>query len=164
MDPIALLLESHNEGRSFPPLAKPELLLVTCMDHRIALRLPENFAFVLRTGGANPDPVEPYLVYALARTGVRTVALVGHTDCAMSRPDLEALRTLPQGLEALYRPRIAGLAVGDPAAFVVRKARELEARLGVRAVPLLYRVEDHRLLRLEGEAALDPGHGLAACG
>ena len=95
MDPIALLLESHNEGRSFPPLAKPELLLVTCMDPRIALRLPENFAFVLRTGGANPDPVEPYLVYALARSGVRTVALVGHTDCAMSRPDLEALRTLP---------------------------------------------------------------------
>ncbi len=147
---IRTLLASHNDGADVSASPGPHLTIVTCMDFRIHLRLPENFAFVLRTGGANPRPVEPYLAFSVARPGIHAVALIGHTDCAMVRPDPDVVNDLPieEEQKRLYRGEIAGLAIADAPAFTRREASRLEGRLGLPVVPLLYRVEDHKLERL----------------
>jgi len=149
--PIHILLQSHNEGAIFPPFHRPALAVVTCMDYRIHLHMPENFAFVLRTGGANPDPVEPYLAFVVARMGIEAIALIGHTDCAMQYPDPYVLNHLPATESCIrqYRAQVAALAIGEVEHFTRRQARKLTARLGLPVVPLLYRVEDHRLVVLD---------------
>jgi len=144
---IALLLDSHNDGKHYPAFERPCLGVVTCMDFRIRLRLPENFAFVLRTGGANPRPVEPYLAYGIVRTGVHALALIGHTDCAMERPDPDLIDTLraDDELKRHYHGEIAALAIADAATFTRREAARLQERFGFPVAPLLYRTETHRL-------------------
>ncbi|GEM81966.1 carbonic anhydrase [Meiothermus hypogaeus] len=159
-EPIQILLQSHNQGIPFAPFAKPVLAVLTCMDFRIHLQMPENFAFVLRTGGANPEPVEPYLAFSVARMGIQAIALIGHTDCAMQYPDPYVLNHLPAEEERIqhYRAQIAALAIGEVKLFTRRQARRLEERLGLPVVPLLYRVEDHHLAALQAhplEYAMD---------
>lgn len=162
-DPIQTLMQSHNEGLAFSPFERPVLAVLTCMDFRIHLRMPENFAFVLRTGGANPVPVEPYLAFAVARMGIETIALIGHTDCAMQYPDPYVLNHLPsdENLIRHYRAQIAALAIGEVEHFTQQQARTLAARLGLPVIPLLYRVEDHRLIVLDAHT---PAHETAWVG
>ncbi|MCX7782833.1 MAG: carbonic anhydrase [Meiothermus sp.] len=159
-EPVHTLLRSHNEGLSFPPFIHPVLAVVTCMDFRIHLRMPENFAFVLRTGGANPEPVEPYLAFSVARMGIQAIALIGHTDCAMQYPDPYVLNHLPADDELIrhYRAQIAALAIGEVELFTGRQARKLGERLGLPVLPLLYRVEDHRLICLDEAPAGQAPH------
>lgn len=162
-EPIEILLQSHNQGQFFPPFDRPVLAVVTCMDFRIQLHMPENFAFVLRTGGANPAPVEPYLAFSVARMGIGAIALIGHTDCAMQYPDPYVLNHLPTNEHHIqhYRAQIAALAIGEVEPFTRRQARKLTARLGLPVVPLLYRVEDHRLVVLDAHT---PAHEAAWVG
>ena len=51
--PIGHLLEYHNLGRKLDPYTNAELLIGMCMDNRKHLHIPDNFAFIIRTGGAN---------------------------------------------------------------------------------------------------------------
>ncbi len=51
--PIGLLLEFHNLGRPHESYAAASLLIGMCMDNRKHLNIPDNFAFILRAGGAN---------------------------------------------------------------------------------------------------------------
>jgi carbonic anhydrase len=48
--PIGLLLQYHNLGRPSDPYEKPELLVSMCMDNRKSLRIPDKFAYIMRTG------------------------------------------------------------------------------------------------------------------
>jgi carbonic anhydrase len=46
--PIGLLLEYHNLNRPFESYDRAQLLIGMCMDNRNHLRLPDNFAFIIR--------------------------------------------------------------------------------------------------------------------
>ena len=81
--PIADWLRYHNLGEGPHTYDSPQLLIVTCMDHRIHLQIPKNFAYVLRLAGANLRHREFDLACVLAFAGIRHICLVGHTDCAM---------------------------------------------------------------------------------
>ena len=83
--PVALLLEYHNLGRALGSASVPQLLIGMCMDSRKALRIPNDFAFVLRTAGANMRDNEFRISYAIAVGGVHTIVLIAHTDCGMAR-------------------------------------------------------------------------------
>src|SRR3954463_5786571 len=83
--PAELLLEYHNLGRALGSASAPQLLIGMCMDSRKALRIPNDFAFVLRTAGANMRDNEFRISYAIAVGGVRTLVLIAHTDCGMAR-------------------------------------------------------------------------------
>src|SRR6476619_7651451 len=85
--PVGLLLEYHNLGRALGSAA-PQLLIGMCMDSRNSLRIPNDFAFVLRTAGANMRDNEFRISYALAVGGVHTIALIAHTDCGMERLEM----------------------------------------------------------------------------
>lgn len=81
--PVGKLLRYHNLGAELDPTTKAELLIGMCMDARKHLRIPENFAFILRTGGGNLRYSEFKVSYAIAIGGVRTIALLAHKDCGM---------------------------------------------------------------------------------
>jgi hypothetical protein len=79
--PVGRLLEYHNLGRVDGAVAAPQLLIGMCMDSRKSLRIPNDFAFVLRTAGANMRDNEFRISYAIAVGGIRTIVLIAHTDC-----------------------------------------------------------------------------------
>lgn len=81
--PIGRLLEYQNLGLPFQKYSKAQLLVGMCMDSRKHLHIPENFAFILRTGGANLRYSEFKVSYAIAVGGVRCIALLGHDQCGM---------------------------------------------------------------------------------
>jgi len=81
--PIETLLEYHNLRREFERHGNAELLIGMCMDNRKQLNIPNNFAYILRTGGGNLRYSEFKVSYAIAIGGVKTIALIGHNNCGM---------------------------------------------------------------------------------
>ena len=53
------------------------------MDNRKSLRIPDNFAYIIRTGGANLRYSEFKVSYAIAVGNVEHIALIGHNNCGM---------------------------------------------------------------------------------
>jgi carbonic anhydrase len=82
--PFAELLQYQNLGKPFKKYDKARLLACMCMDNRKQLRLPDNFAFILRTGGGNIRYSEFKLSFAIGIGGVRHVAMIAHDNCGMS--------------------------------------------------------------------------------
>ena len=80
---IGQLLATHNLGHEVPRDAHGELLIITCMDHRVSIEVPPYFAYQLRTAGASPRPIISNVAYAVAVDNVRAICVIGHTDCTM---------------------------------------------------------------------------------
>ena len=163
--PVGLLLEYHNLGRAIGSTHAPQVLIGMCMDSRKSLRIPNDFAFVLRTAGANMRDNEFRISYAIAVGGVRTIVLIAHTDCGMARL-AERRELFIRGLtdaagwdEARavrhFDESAPRFAIRDEVDFVLREAdrlRTIYPRITI--VPLLYRVEDDLLYQLRpGSAA-----------
>jgi len=157
--PLAELLAAHNLGT--PPAIRhdPDLLIVTCMDHRIRLDIPECFAFVLRVAGANADPVAFNVSFAVSVAGVKAIAVIGHDDCAMQ--DLHSKRDeFVSGLQQRCRwsrERVeehfdAGakrFAIADSAEATWHQAKRLqELYPGVDVAPFFFRADDATLLQV----------------
>ena len=154
--PFGDLLEYHALGRPHGRHEQSSLLVVTCIDHRVTLRVPDRFAYVLRVGGANPNLADFNVSFAIAARGVRWIALVGHTDCGAvrlaARRD-EVVEGLVRGggwerdrAERHVDVHLVDYDIDDPAAFVLREAAALEAEYpGVRAAAFLYDVADGSL-------------------
>jgi carbonic anhydrase len=81
--PAGLLIKYHNFHYPFEDYKKAELLIGMCMDNRKHLRIPENFAFIIRTGGANLRYSEFKVSYAISVGDVKHIALLGHNNCGM---------------------------------------------------------------------------------
>ena len=81
--PIGLLLEYHNLNKPLDAYTKAQLLIGMCMDNRKSLRIPDNFAFIIRAGGANLRYSEFKVSYAIAVGDVRYIVLIGHNNCGM---------------------------------------------------------------------------------
>lgn len=79
-----------------PPGAARKLAILTCMDSRIdplgMFGLEPGDAKIIRNAGARVyDDALRSLVMAVHLLGVRRIAVVHHTQCAMHNPDSEAL-------------------------------------------------------------------------
>src|SRR5918912_2371263 len=159
--PVGLLLEYHNLERALGSGPGRQLLIGMCMDSRKALRIPPDFAFVLRTAGANMRDNEFRISFAIAIGGVRTIVLIAHTDCGMARVAHlhdEFLRRLVEyagGDEARaerhYAESVPKFSIVDEVDFVMREAERLRGLYPkITVVPLLYRVEDDLLYQLRG--------------
>lgn len=158
--PIARLLEYHNLG--YPPETydRAELLIGMCMDHRKRLHIPDNFAFIIRTGGANLRYSEFKVSYAIAIGGVRAIALLAHNNCGMvnlaARRELfiENLVINAGWSEEQAVEHFAGFAplfeIGNEQDFALSEAQRLRNRYPkVLVAPMLYRVEDNLLYLLD---------------
>ena len=158
--PIADLLAHHNLGTPYRHYTQPQLLVGMCMDHRNRLRIPPNFAYVLRAGGANFRGLEFQISYAVAVGGVRAICLIGHDQCGMV--GLESQReTFVEGLienagwsrEAAERhfdalaPRFE---IGDATEFVQSETKRLSRQYPeVLVASLMYSVGDTMLYQIE---------------
>ena len=77
---------------------KPRLLIVTDIDHRIRLRIPERFAYVIRTGAADLRGLEFQVASILALGHISSVALIGIEDSIFSKVERNK-ETLARNLE-----------------------------------------------------------------
>ena len=154
--PIGLLLEYHNLGRTHDEYSTAMLLIGMCMDNRKHLHMPDNFAFIIRAGGANLRYSEFKVSYAIAVGGVKHMALIGHSNCGMV--NLAARKeAFVEGLaanagwerskaEEHFNHFAPMFEIGNEIDFVLSETRRLRLRYpGIQIAPLLYRVEDNRL-------------------
>lgn len=154
--PIGRLLAYHNLGAEHRRYEGAELLVGMCMDHRKRLRIPDNFAYVIRAGGANLRYSEFKVSYAIAVGGVGAIALIGHDGCGMV--NLVARRQAfvdglveragwdPERADEHFRHFAPMFEIGDEVDFVLGEARRLRLRYPrVRVAPLIYRIRDNHL-------------------
>ena len=154
--PSGLLLEYHNLDRPYDTYEQAQLLVGMCMDHRKRLNIPDNFAFIIRSGGANLRYSEFKVSYAIAVGGVRHIALIAHSGCAMvnvmSRKEdfIDGLVNrggwTRQAAEEHFMSFVPMFEIGDEIDFVISETERLRARYPkVTVAPLYYKIEDRRL-------------------
>jgi carbonic anhydrase len=81
--PVGLFIQYHNLHKPFNKYEKAQLLIGMCMDNRMSLLIPENFAYIIRTGGTNIKNLEFQISYAIAVGSVKHIVLMAHNKCAM---------------------------------------------------------------------------------
>jgi carbonic anhydrase len=154
--PIGLLLEYHNLHRDFAAYTSAAMLIGMCMDNRKHLHIPDNFAFIIRTGGANLRFSEFKVSYAIAVGGVRALALIGHTQCGMVnliarkqqfiRGLVENAGWSAEEAEDHFLHFSPTFEIGNEVDFILSEVKRLRLRYPkVLIAPLMYRVEDNRL-------------------
>ncbi len=162
---IGLLLEYHNLGRTYESYSTAETLIGMCMDNRKHLRIPDNFAFIIRSGGANLRYSEFKVSYAIAVGGARSVALIGHTQCGMvnlaarKKQFIQGLVDTagwtPEAAEEHFLHFAPMFEIGNEVDFILSEVRRLRLRYPkILIAPLLYRVEDNQLYLIQE----DDGH------
>ena len=160
--PIGLLLEYHNLNREFESYSSAQLLVGMCMDNRKHLHMPDNFAFIIRSGGANLRYSEFKVSFAISVGGVKHIALIAHSNCGMvnlaSKKNLfiEKLSenggwTLEQAEEHFnnYAPMFE---INNEIDFILSETIRLRQRYPkVQIAPMYYKVEDNLLYMIKEE-------------
>ncbi|MFH1412287.1 MAG: carbonic anhydrase [Candidatus Omnitrophota bacterium] len=158
--PIGRLFEYHNFERPREVYSEAQLLVGMCMDNRKHLHIPDNFSYIIRTGGANMRYSEFKLSYAIGVGGVRHVALIGHDGCGMvdlvSRKE-QCIQGLIEGAgwerkaaEEHFDHFAPIFEIGDELDFVLNEAERLRSRYPkITIVPLMYLVDDGLLYMIK---------------
>ncbi|MBK7259311.1 MAG: carbonic anhydrase [Ignavibacteriae bacterium] len=154
--PIADMLEFHNLDRPYQTYASSQLLIGMCMDNRKHLHIPDNFAYIIRSGGANLRYSEFKVSYAIGVGGVRCIALVGHDQCGMV--NLVARRQLfvdglvehagwtLQAAEEHFNTFAPMFELTNEVDFILSEVQRLRSRYpAILVAPMIYRMEDNRL-------------------
>lgn len=157
---VELLLNYQNFNAPHEKYQQAQILIGMCIDYRKHLNIPENFAYIIRSTGANLMINEFKVSFALAVGGVSTIALIGHTQCGMV--DLLSKKELfVQGLveragwnrkdaEEHFMKSIAKYEIVNETDFVVSEAKRLKAKYPkILVVPMIYNVEDGFLYLVE---------------
>ncbi len=160
--PVGLLLQYHNLATPYADYSSAQLLIGMCMDHRKQLRIPENFAYIIRSGGANLRLSEFKVSYAISIGGVRAIALIAHTQCGMVNLAARREQFVTGLIEGAGWDRDTAAAhfdqhapmfeIGNEVQFVLSETNRLAHRYPrVHVVPLLYKVEDNLLYFVHDE-------------
>jgi carbonic anhydrase len=154
--PIGFLLEYHNLNREFELYSNAQLLVGMCMDNRKHLHMPDNFAFIIRSGGANLRHSEFKVSFAISVGDVKHIALIAHSNCGMvnlvskKTQFIEKLSenggwTLEQAEEHFnnYAPMFE---INNEIDFILSETKRLRQRYPkVQIAPMYYKVEDNLL-------------------
>lgn len=160
--PIGLLLEYHNLNREFESYSNAQLLIGMCMDNRKHLHIPDNFAFIIRSGGANLRYSEFKVSFAIAVGGVKHIALIAHSNCGMvnlmskKNQFIEKLSenagwTTEQAEEHFnnYAPMFE---INNETDFILSETQRLRQRYPkVQIAPMYYKLEDNLLYMIKEE-------------
>jgi len=154
--PIGLLLKYHNLNHDYDSYDSAKLLIGMCMDNRKHLHIPDNFAFIIRAGGANLRYSEFKVSYAIGVGNVKHLALIGHNNCGMvnlvARKDI-----FIQGLvnnagwdkekaEEHFMQFAPMFEIGNEIDFILSETERLRLRYPqIQIAPMLYLVEDNKL-------------------
>jgi carbonic anhydrase len=162
--PVGLLAEYHNLGRAHEQYAAARLLIGMCMDNRKHLDIPDNFAYIIRAGGANLRYSEFKVSFAIAVGGVRAIALIGHTQCGMvnlaSRREqfisglVENAGWTREAAAEHFHNYAPMFEIDNEIDFILGETPRLRARYpGILVAPMLYRVEDNLLYFIRESSA-----------
>lgn len=154
--PIGDLMEYHNLARPYDVYTDAKLLIGMCMDNRKVLKRPEQFAFVLRTGGANMRYSEFKISFSIAIAGIKHIALIGHTECRMTnlesrREDfikgmIENAGWTRQRADEYFSNFAPMFEITDAQEFVYEEAKRLREKYpGIMVAPFLYRLDDGKI-------------------
>lgn len=154
--PIGDMLEYHNLDRPYQTYTSSQLLIGMCMDNRKHLHIPDNFAYIIRSGGANLRYSEFKVSYAIGVGGVRCIALVGHDQCGMV--NLVARRQLfvsglvehagwtLQAAEEHFNTFAPMFELTNEVDFILSEVQRLRSRYpAIIVAPMIYRMENNRL-------------------
>ena len=158
--PIGLLLKYHNLNYPFESYDKAQLLIGMCMDNRKHLHIPDNFAFIIRAGGANLRYSEFKVSYAIAVGQVSHIALIGHNNCGMvnliSRKEIfikgleEVAGWEKERAEEHFMHFAPMFEIGNEVDFILSETKRLRLRYPkIQIAPLLYLVEDNKLYLID---------------
>ncbi len=154
--PIQLLLEYQNMNRPHEAYSSAQILVGMCMDNRKALNVPDNFAYILRAGGANMRPSGFKISYAIAVGGVRYIAIAGHDQCGMVNLHLRKQQFIDGLVEHAGWDRekatnhfltlVPMFEIGNEIDFVLSEVHRLRSEYPkITIVPMLYGIENHNL-------------------
>ena len=157
---IGLLLKYHNLNVEFEEYTSAQLLVGMCMDNRKHLHMPDNFAFIIRSGGANLRYSEFKVSFAIAVGGVKHIALLAHSNCGMvnliskKKQFIEKLSenggwTIEQAEEHFnnYAPMFE---INNEIDFALSETKRLRQRYPkVQIAPMYYKVEDNLLYMIK---------------
>ena len=154
--PISDLLEYHNLDKSFEVYQNAQLLVGMCMDNRKHLHMPDNFAFIIRTGGANLRYSEFKVSFAISVGGIRHIALIGHNHCGMvnliSRKEqfikglVETAGWDRDQAEDHFLHFAPMYEIGSESDFILSETKRLRLRYPkIIIAPMLYLVDDNKL-------------------
>lgn len=158
--PISLLIEYHNLNKTFDDYAEAELLVGMCMDHRKHLHIPDNFSYIIRTGGANLRYSEFKVSYAISVGGIKHIALIGHNNCGM----VNLVSKKGQFIDGLvnnggwskeraeehFNNFAPMFEIGNAAEFVTLEANRLRKKYpNIVVAPLFYNVDNNKLYMIE---------------
>jgi carbonic anhydrase len=154
--PIGQLLEYHNLNRNLDTYSNAQLLIGMCMDNRKHLRIPDNFAFIIRSGGANLRYSEFKVSYAIAVGGVKHIAIIGHNNCGMvnlvDRKDIfinglvDVAGWERERAEEHFMHFAPMFEIENEIDFVLSETARLRSRYPkIKIAPILYKVEDNKL-------------------
>jgi len=137
-----------------------QLLVGMCMDNRKHLRIPDNFAFIIRSGGANLRYSEFKVSYAIAVGQVSHIVLLAHNHCGMvnlmARRDefitgmIERAGWEWERAEEHFMHFSPMFEIGSETDFILSEAKRLRTRYPkITIAPLYYLVEDNKLYFIE---------------
>jgi carbonic anhydrase len=154
--PIEELLRYQNLSADFKEYNSAKLLVGMCMDNRKQLRIPENFAYIIRTGGANLRYCEFKVSYAVAIGEVTHIALIAHDNCGMvnlvSKRE-QFIKGLTQNAgweksraEEHFMNYAPIFEIDNELEFVVKESKRLAEKYPlIKVVPLFYSIADNQL-------------------
>jgi len=154
--PIGELIRYQNLSAEFRACKSARLLVGMCMDNRKQLRIPENFAYIIRTGGANLRYCEFNVSYAIAISGVKYISLIAHNNCGMVNL-VSQKESFIQGLcknagwdkhraEEHFIKYACVFEIDNEVEFVVKEAKRIKEEYPrITVVPLFYSIEDNMI-------------------
>jgi len=160
--PIEKLVKYQNLNHTYNSYNKAELLIGTCVDNRILLRLPKNFAYVVRAGGANMKYSEFKISYAVAIGNIKHIALIGHNQCGMSNLNSKK-NDFIKGLvhnagwsssdaEGFFLKHAPDFEVGNEQHFIHNETNRLRKKYpNISIAPMMYLVEDNFLYFIDSK-------------
>ena len=154
--PIGRLLEYHNLQKPFDTYQSAELLIGMCMDNRKHMHIPDNFSYIIRTGGANLRYSEFKVSYAIGVGHVKHIALIGHNHCGMvnlvARKNefinglVETAGWTKEQAEEQFMNFAPMFEIGNETDFILSETVRLRKKYPkIQIAPILYMVEDNRL-------------------
>lgn len=154
--PIGLLLEFQNFNRPLDNYTQAQLLIGMCMDNRKHLRIPDNFAYIIRAGGANLRYSEFKVSYAIAIGNIRHIVLIAHNNCGMvnliSRREqfinglVDKAGWDKEWAEEHFMHFAPMFEIGNEIDFVTSEAKRLRLRYPkITVAPMFYKVENNQL-------------------
>lgn len=154
--PIGDLLEYHNLDKELDSYTEAQLLIGMCMDNRKHLHIPENFAYIIRSGGANLRYSEFKISYAISVGNVRHIALLGHNNCGMvnliSRRQLfidglvNKAGWTKERAEEHFMNFAPMFEIGNEIEFTTSEANRLRLKYPkITVAPMFYNVDDNKI-------------------